>query len=170
MTGFIHRTLIAVMACLAATAAFAQTVDVKGATAGETALTEKGVTANGKHTSAGTLTRRGDQNAREVPANVHTHIVPKPARKGSGLTPLNGDESGVAPRAPVDNADQAQRSAESTAHKTVYDPNNQLATSTRGTTLPASGSADDMARSNGSVDHSAGAASGAVDSASEAAK
>jgi hypothetical protein len=136
MMGLAHKVLIAGVGVLAATASLAQTVDVKGATAGETAKTEQGVTANGKHTTAGTGVAAKNATAREVPANVRTHIVPKPARKGSGLTPLNGDESGVAPRANVNNADQAQRSAESTAHKTVYDPNNQLGTSTRGTTLP----------------------------------
>jgi hypothetical protein len=59
------------------------------------------------------------------------------------MAPTNGDESGVAPRANTTSATgpkgQAIRSADSTAHQTVYDPNNQLGTSVEGKTKPVTG-------------------------------
>jgi hypothetical protein len=59
------------------------------------------------------------------------------------MAPLNGDESGVAPRADTANATgpegEAIRSADATAHQTIYDPNNQLGTSVKGKTRPITG-------------------------------
>jgi hypothetical protein len=146
MLTFPNRILMALPLCGAlAMPALAQTVDVKGPTAGETAKTERGVTASGEHRTAGATASldRGQESA-TAPGQA-TRIVPKPTPGGGAgkMAPLNGDESGVAPRANVQNAQgpeaQAARSAESTARKTIYDPENQLGTSLRGTTQPVPG-------------------------------
>jgi hypothetical protein len=133
---------------LAFTPAFAQSVDVHSDTAGQTALTERGATTNGTNSTAGDATpgaKTGEQKVGKKEASKGGAVItPKPARNAAGnTTPLLGDQSAVAPRANVANAQgpdaQAIRSAESTAHKTVYDPNNQLGTSTEGTTRPIPG-------------------------------
>jgi hypothetical protein len=132
----------------AITSALAQTIDVKGDTAGQTALTERGATTNGTNSTAGTATpsdQKGGQHvAKQEASKGGAVIIPKPTPNAAGnTTALNGDESAIAPRADVANAQgpdaQAIRSAESTAHKTVYDPNDQLGTSTEGTTRPIPG-------------------------------
>jgi hypothetical protein len=74
-------------------------------------------------------------------------IVPKHTANGAGNMPqTNGDESGIAPRADMANATgpdgQAIRSADSTAHKTVLDPNDQLGTSLEGRTKPVTQTPD----------------------------
>jgi hypothetical protein len=119
--------------------AFGQTVNVEGATAGPTAKALSGVTSAGENPTAGKATPVGKPNQRGNSRVFHTHasstFVPKPAGSGTGNTaPLNGDESGVALSANTQNAGPAARSAESTAHKTVYDPNDQLGTSLEGKT------------------------------------
>ena len=131
--------------CVWVGAASAQTVDSNGPTAGSTAKTEKGVTTSGTNSTAGIATMKpgSDQRrANNAPRPLgQAMIVPKQGPSGAGnLAPLNGDESGVAPRGNTSNATgpkrQAVRSAESTAHQTVYDPNNQLGTSVQGKTQP----------------------------------
>jgi hypothetical protein len=119
--------------------AFGQAVDVKGATAGPTAKTLSGVTNQGDNPTAGMATPVAKPNqqadGRVIRTHASTHIVPKHPGNGAGNMPrLNGDESGVALSANTKNAGPAARSAEATAHKTVYDPNNQLGTSLKGTT------------------------------------
>lgn len=131
--------------CLLAGATSAQTVDSNGPTAGSTAKTEKGVTLSGSNSTAGIETRTPDRNQESTnrvarPAG-RAMLVPKQGPSGAGNLPLlNGNESGIAPRADVRNATgpegQAVRSADSTAHQTVYDPNNQLGTSVEGKTRP----------------------------------
>lgn len=151
MTGI--RALAVILACGAALTipAYAQTVDVNGPTAGATAKTEKGVTTNGNNPTAGNATLPADQGQMRADNNANAPkggvIVPKPTRNAAGsMAPLNGDESGVAPRADVVNATgpegQAIRSADDTAHKTVYDPNDQLGTSLQGKTYPVAGAQD----------------------------
>lgn len=149
MTGI--RALAVILACGAAltASAYAQTVDVNGPTAGATAKTEKGVTMNGNNPTAGNATLPAGQGQMRADNNAPKGgvIVPKPTRNTAGtMAPLNGDESGVAPRADVANATgpegQAIRSADDTAHKTVYDPNNQLGTSVEGKTYPVVGAQD----------------------------
>jgi hypothetical protein len=122
-----------------ASCAFAQSVDVEGPTAGPTAKTLSGVTSNGDNPKAGIATpvAKPDPNAKsQVPDTQAAVIVPKPDGGAGNMAPLNGDESGVALSANTENAGPAARSAESTAHKTVYDPNNQLGTSLEGKTTP----------------------------------
>jgi hypothetical protein len=135
--------------------AFAQTVDVNGPTAGSTAKTEQGVTTNGKNPTAGSATLPPDSG--QMHANNEAPkgglIIPKPTPDAAGnMAPMNGDESGVAPRADVANATgpegEAIRSADATAHKTVYDPNNQLGTSLEGKTLPAPAASAPQNRQN----------------------
>lgn len=166
--------LMAVMSfcgALALTSALAESVDVKGDTAGQTALTERGVTTNGTNRTAGVATPT-DQTAeqqvgKQAASKGGAVIVPKPTRNAAGnTTPLNGDESAVAPRANVETAQgpeaPAIRSSESTAHKTVYDPNDQLGTSTQGTTKPVPGAADaGAAPSDGSQNGAAASAQNA---------
>jgi hypothetical protein len=134
--------------CVLATTADGQTVDANGPTAGSTAKTEKGVTTNGTNPTAGVETRtpsRGQLRAENAPAaKGNAKIVPQRGSSGAGNMPsTNGDESGVAPRADTANATgpegPAIRSADSTAHQTVYDPNNQLGTSVEGKTKPVTG-------------------------------
>jgi hypothetical protein len=141
--------------CLGFVPASAQTVDVQSSTAGSTAKTEKGVTTDGNNTTAGAETRapasaqmRADN---EPAAKGKARIVPKATASGAGNMPqTNGDESGIAPRADTANATgpdaQAIRSADSTAHKTVYDPNDQLGTSLEGRTKPTADTPDQTAQ------------------------
>ena len=143
--------LAAILICGAAltTSAYAQTVDVNGPTAGSTAKTEKGVTTNGNNPTAGNATLPPDHGQMRAGNDAPKGgvIVPKPTPDAAGnMAPMNGDESGVAPRADVANATgpdgQAIRSADDTAHKTVYDPNDQLGTSLEGKTYPVPGAPD----------------------------
>ena len=131
--------------CCVGTIATAQTVDVNGPTAGSTAKTEKGTQVDGSNPTAGEATRLpnpGAKRADNAPAaKGRSVIVPHAGPRGAGSTvPLNGDESGVAPRADLAGATgpkgRALRSADSTAHQTIYDPNDQLGTSLEGKTKP----------------------------------
>ena len=128
-----------------ATIAYGQTVNANGPTAGSTAKTEKGVRPDGSNSTAGVQTRKpdaGQLRASNAPkAKGRAMIVPRQGASAAGNTaPLNGDESGVAPRANTANATgpngRAIRSSDTTAHQTVYDPNNQLGTSVAGKTRP----------------------------------
>ena len=151
MLGIAGKTIVATLlcsGCLVGSAALGQTVDSNGPTAGSTAKTEKGVTSNGTNPTAGIATKAPDKAQRRAdnaPRPIgRAKVVPRQGPTGAGnLVPLNGDESGVAPRADTTNATgpegQAVRSADSTAHQTVYDPNNQLGTSVQGKTQPATG-------------------------------
>jgi hypothetical protein len=143
-------SLCGVMALAAS--AQAQSVDVKGDTAGATALTESGVTKEGSNPTAGVATAApgiGRIGSSVAPGDRDAHIVPKPTPKGGAgnMARLNGDESADAPGADLKNlhgADaQAARTADATAHRTVYDPNNQLGTSTEGHTQPVPGASTD---------------------------
>jgi hypothetical protein len=145
------RAFAVILICGAAltSSAYAQTVDVNGPTAGSTAKTEKGVTTNGKNPTVGAATLPPDhgQMRADNKAPKGGVIVPKPTPNAAGnMAPMNGDESGVAPRADVANATgpegPAIRSADDTAHKTVYDPNNQLGTSVEGKTYPIADAPD----------------------------
>lgn len=123
--------------------AFAQAVDVDGATAGSTAKTLSGVKSDGKNPTAGIATPSSKPDQRTKTTALHAKAVITPKSRGNGagkMAPLNGDQSGVALRADTSNAGPSARSAESTAHKTVYDPNNQLGTSLKGATVPDSAS------------------------------
>jgi hypothetical protein len=111
--------------------ALAQTVDVNGPTAGSTAKTESGVTTSGNNPTAGKATEvlPKNQGSPRVPnRKMATSIIPKSTpHGGAGNTaPLNGDESGLSPRANTSHATSAVAQADETAHKTVYDPNDQL--------------------------------------------
>ena len=151
MSCIIGRVFAAVLLCGScglAGIAYGQTVNANGPTAGSTAKTEKGVSVDGSNSTAGAQTRKPDREqlrADNAPAaKGKAMFVPKQGASGAGSTaPLNGDESGVAPRANVANATgpegQAIRSADTTAHQTVYDPNNQLGTSVEGKTQPVTG-------------------------------
>jgi hypothetical protein len=139
------RLIAALMGCALIVPTFAQTVDATGPTAGSTAKTLKRVTTNGDNSTAGAETRKPDSTQlradNQPPAKGKAIIVPQPTPTGAGnVAPLNGDESGVAPRADVADAtgpdSQAIRSADSTAHQTVLDPDDQLGTSTQGKTHP----------------------------------
>jgi hypothetical protein len=148
MSGIVGRTFVVILlcgSCVLAGIAYGQAVNVNSPTAGSTAKTEKGVTVNGSNSTAGVETHapdRGQIRADNAPAaKGKAVIVPRQGPSGAGgMAPLNGDESGVAPRADTANATgpqgQAIRSADSTAHQTVYDPNNQLGTSVQGKTQP----------------------------------
>jgi hypothetical protein len=107
---------------LFATSALGQTVDVKSPTAGSTALTEKGVTADGTHNIV-KPTKKG--------------IVPKATPHGGAgnVSPLMGNESGVSPTGSGATS-PAARSATATAQKTVLDPENHAGTSLEGRTQP----------------------------------
>lgn len=152
----VNKLVAAMSFCgaFAVTFALAQTVNVNSDTAGQTALTERGITTNGTNRTAGVATpghRRPHQRVgKKVASKGGAVIVPKPGRNAAGnMAPLNGDESGVAPRANLRNARgpnaQAARSADSTAHRTIYDPDDQLGTSTEGTTRLAPGAPNDVA-------------------------
>ena len=116
-----------------AASAQAQSVDVKGNTAGATALTERGTTLDGKNSTAGAATASPGLKAELAPApkNSNTHIVPKPTPKGGAGTTarLEGNQSADAPGANLKNLSgpdaQVARRADADAHSTVYDPNNQ---------------------------------------------
>jgi hypothetical protein len=132
--------IAASMSAIFAGSAFGQAVNVEGSTAGPTAKALSGVTNNGENPTAGKATPTAQPNQHGNSRVFHSHaaaFIPKPARNAAGnMAPLNGDESGVALNANTKNAGPAARSAEATAHKTVYDPNNQLGTSLEGKTLP----------------------------------
>jgi hypothetical protein len=126
--------LIAASLCsmVFAASAQAQTVDVKGNTAGATALTQRGATLDGKNSTAGAATASPGLRAEMAPApDSNTHIVPKPTPKGGAGTTarLQGNQSADAPGADLKNLTgpdaQVARSADADAHRTVYDPNNQ---------------------------------------------
>lgn len=159
MARIAHRFLAAAALCSAlAVPAFAQTVDVKGDTAGATALTERGVTKDGKNSTAGVATAApgiGRIGSSAAPQDRDAHIVPKPTPKGGAgnMARLNGDESANTPGADLKNLTgpeaQAIRSADADAHRAVYDPNNQLGTSLEGRTQPLPGAnADTNAGTN----------------------
>ena len=119
------------------TPARAQNVDVRGDTAGSTAQTLSGTKENGDNPAAGKATpvtkpARADNRTRALAAHNRSHIMPKPPRRTAGIAGMVGDESGVAPSADTKNATPQTRAAESTAHKTVRDPNNELGTSLQG--------------------------------------
>ena len=127
------------------TTSYGQTVNANGPTAGSTAKTEKGVRPDGSNPTAGVQTRKpeaGQLRASNAPkAKGRAMIVPRQGASAAGnMAPLNGDESGVAPHANTANAvgpnGRAIRSSDTTAHQTVYDPNNQLGTSVAGKTRP----------------------------------
>jgi hypothetical protein len=142
MQSNVKRLLAAASICGSfafAGSAFGQAVNGTGPTAGPTAKALSGVTGNGANPTAGKATPVGRPGQHANSRVFHTHasstFVPKPAGNGTGnITRLNGDESGVALSANTKNAGPAARSAEATAHKTVYDPNNQLGTSLEGKT------------------------------------
>ena len=143
MARIAHRFLAAAALCGAlAVPAFAQTVDVKGDTAGATALTERGVTKDGKNPTATAVTGQANSAA---PEKRDTLIIPKATPNGgAGNMPrLNGDESANTPGADLKNLTgpeaQTIRSADADAHRAVYDPNNQLGTSLEGRTQPVPG-------------------------------
>ena len=101
----INKLVTAMSFCgaFALTSALAQTVDVKSDTAGQTALTERGVTASGANSTAGVATpgdKTGEQQVGKQEASKGgAVIIPKPTRNAAGnTTPLNGDESAIAPR------------------------------------------------------------------------
>jgi hypothetical protein len=132
--------IAASMSAIFAGSTFGQAVNVEGSTAGPTAKALSGVTNNGENPTAGKATPTAQPNQHGNSRVFHSHaaaFIPKPARNAAGnMAPLNGDESGVALSANTKNAGPAARSAEATAHKTVYDPNDQLGTSLEGKTLP----------------------------------
>ena len=141
-------SLFSVMALTAS--AQAQNVDVNGDTAGATALTERGVTKEGSNPTAGVATAApAPLTVSAAPQDRDAHIIPKPTPKGGAgnMVRLNGDESADAPGADLKNVQgpdaQAVKSADATAHKTVFDPNDQLGTSTQGRIKPVPGASSD---------------------------
>lgn len=147
----IHKVAGAMAFCsaMALTSAWAESVDVKGDTAGQTALTERGVKANGSNATAGAATpvdQKGEQKTNKKVASKGGAVIhPKASGKPAANTPLS--ESAVAPRADVKTAQgpdaQAIKSADSTAHNTVVDPDDQIrSNSTAGNTQPIPGAAD----------------------------
>jgi len=136
--GLFFRLLCGFFVATGGSLALAQTVDVNGPTAGSTAITESGVTTSGNNPTAGKATEVVPKNQGSPSVGnrkMATSIVPKPTPHGGAgnMAPLNGDESGVAPRADTSHATSAVAQADETAHKTVYDPNDQLGTTLDGT-------------------------------------
>ena len=139
--------LVATAVCgVLAVPAWAQTVDVKGNTAGATALTQRGATKDGKNSTAGDATASPDFRSEilKKPNARDAHIVPKATPKGGAgnVARLEGDQSANMPGADLrglkgPDADIARR-ADADAHRAVFDPNSQRGGAV-GHTLPVPG-------------------------------